>query len=291
LISATIIKKNLKGVPFKYSIKDIFPGAIGLELPNTTIPAILPPLRPWSKNPADQCAWDEIPAYWETYDVITFLADLGIYHPNLTNFLDEREKEQEQKFKTEYFKKRFTISRSIIKIVLLNILDSVNISDIVLIKENHGRLIVKGRKDMSISLSYSGTCIALSVGKRKVGSDIEVLRPITIRKITSSPLFSDTHCRNEKEHSRTILHLWTLVEAYSKLHTRNPYQILKYPMLPEDARFVSYCINQYAIFSLAFRSDPIRNALFWIDPKTVSSVIKNTAGLSRIYYGDRYVRA
>jgi 4'-phosphopantetheinyl transferase len=252
---------------------------------------ILPPIKPWSGNPQNRCEFDSISTYWKVFNIITFLIDLGIYHPNLTNFLDEREKEQEQKFKTEYFKKRFTISRSITKIVLLNILDSMNISDIVLTKENHGRLIVKGRKDMYISLSYSGTSIALSVGKRKIGSDIEVLRPITIRKITSSPLFSDTHCRDAKEHSRTILHLWTLVEAYSKLHTRNPYQILKYPMLPDDARFVSYCINQHAIFSLAFRTGNMRNALFWIDPKTVSSVIKNTAGLSRIYYGDRYVRA
>lgn len=252
---------------------------------------ILPPIKPWSGNTQNRCAFDAIPTYWKGFDVITFLADLGMYHPNLTNFLDDGEKEQEQKFKTEYFKKRFTISRSIIKLILFHILGTGNISDIVLSKKKNGRLIVRGRKDLYISLSYSGTSIALSVGKRKFGSDIEMLRPVQIRKITSSPLFIDTHYRNGKEHSRTVLHLWTLVEAYSKLHTRNPYQILKYPMLPDDARFVSYCINQHAIFSLAFRSDLTSDALLWIDPETLFSGIKNAACSSTTSGGDTYVRA
>ena len=251
----------------------------------------LPPIKPWSGNTQNRCAFDAIPTYWKGFDVITFLADLGMYHPTLTNFLDEREKEQEQKFKTEYFKKRFTTSRSIIKLILFHILDTGNISEIVLGKKKNGRLIVRGRKDLYISLSYSGTCIALSVGKRKFGSDIEMLRPVQIRKITSSPLFIDTHCRNGKEQNRALLQLWTLVEAYAKLHNRNPYQILKYPVLPEDARFVSYCINQHAVFSLAFRSDLTSDALVWIDPETLSSEIKNTASYSTTFEGDTYVRA
>ena len=253
--------------------------------------AILSPIKPWTENTHNRCGFDEISKYWKACDVITFLADLGMYHPSLYNFLDDREREQEQKFKTGYFKKRFTISRTIIKHLLLNILDTGNVSDIVLDKEKNGRIMVRGRQDLFISLSYSGTCIAVSMGKRKFGSDIEVLRPVEIRKIKSCPLFHNKNYGNRKEEIRDVLHLWTLVEAYAKLHSRNPYIILNYPVLPEDAHFVSYSINHHSILSLAFSSDHTRDTLLWIDPKTVSSAIKNAACSSTIPDGDTYVRA
>jgi len=253
--------------------------------------AILPPLQTWSGNTQNRCRFDKILTYWKACDVITFLADLGMYNASLYNFLDDREKEREQKFKTDYFKKRFTISRSIIKLILMNILDTGNISDIVLNKKKNGRILVRGRQDMYISLSYSGTCIALSVGKRKFGSDIEVLRPVEIRKIKSCPLFYDTNCRNGKEQIRNVFHLWTVVEAYAKLYARNPYQILNYRVLPDDAHFVSYCINHHSILSLAFSSDQMRDALLWIDPGTFSQAITNAACSSTISDGDTHVRA
>ena len=253
--------------------------------------AILPPLRPWSGNTQNKCGFDEILTYWKAGDVITFLADLGMYHASLCNFLDEREKEHVQKFKTDYFKKRFTLSRSIIKLILQNILDTEHISDIVLSKKKNGRIIVRGRQDLYISLSYSGTCIAVSVGKRKFGSDIEVLRPVEMGKIKSCPLFYDKNCRNGKEQDRNVLFLWTLVEAYAKLYNKNPYQILNYRVLPEDAHFVSYCINQHAILSLAFSSDHMRDTLLWIDPGTFSTAMTTANYSSNIFNGDTHVRA
>ena len=74
----------------------------------------------------NQCLFEEIPVYWEANDAITFLADIGMYHPSLYHVLDNSEKEQEQKFKTAYFKKRFTISRSLLKHILQPILAADN---------------------------------------------------------------------------------------------------------------------------------------------------------------------
>ena len=113
--------------------------------------AILPPLQPWSGNTQNKCGFDEILTYWKACDVITFLADLGMYHASLYNFLDEREKEHVQKFKTDYFKKRFTISRSIIKLILQNILDT----------ETYIRYCSEGKRKTGALLSGAGrTCIS-----------------------------------------------------------------------------------------------------------------------------------
>ena len=236
------------------------------------------PIKPWVSSISNRCVFDEILNYWKAYDVITFLVDLGIYHPSLDNFLDDREKEQEQKLKSDYFKKRFTVSRSILKHILLNICETKKISDINLDKKKNGRVVVKGNRNICISLSYSGTCIALSVGKRKIGSDIEEICPVSIKKIRSSPLFNHMNYRNEKERIRDFLHVWTLIEAYAKLYDKNPYPYLNYKFLPENGHFVSYCINQRLILSLAFNQSELKDVVLWIDPGcigTESSEMKN----------------
>lgn len=237
-----------------------------MEIPCTTTTAIPPPLRSWSRTPQNRCSFDEIPAYWKRHDVITFLADVGMYNALLYPFLDALEKEQVKQFKSEYFKKRFAVSRSIIRHILTHIPDMEKIPDIVLNKDKNGRIRVKNRPDVFISLSYSGSCFAVTMGKIKIGTDIEVVRPLKLRKIRSSPLFNDAKCWNEKERIRHLLHMWTRVEAYAKLHDMTPYSLLARSSLPPDASFVSYCIDRHSILSLASDNGLKKDALFWIDP-------------------------
>jgi len=242
-----------------------------LEIPCITTPAIPPVLRPWSKNASNRCVCDEIPAYWKAYDVITFLVDLGIYHPYLYYVLDKHEKEQEQKFKTEYFKKRFTVSRSILKHILQPLLGAKDPSDILLGKEEKRRIRVHSRPDICISLSYSGSCIAITVGKQKIGSDIEVVRPVRDKKITSCPIFNNYHCMDDKEHVLQVVHIWTLVESYAKLYDKNPYTLLNTCSLFKEANFVSYCINQHSIFSLASGQEQFTDTLVWLDTSGIGN--------------------
>jgi len=225
----------------------------------------LPPIIPWEKNRANMCAFGEIFSYWKDYDILTFLVGLGIYHPSLCTFLDSFEKEKELRYKTAISHKRFVVSRSILKHILLNILLAPNLSDIILIRREDGRILVKDFPEVYISLSYSGTSIAITVGKRKIGSDIEVLRPMDIRKTQSYPLFTDKNCRNDKERIQNFLHQWTLIEAYAKLHDSIPYPYLMLRDFPRDADFVSYCINNSSVFSLASGLDMGKDALFWLD--------------------------
>lgn len=237
-----------------------------MELPGKKTDTILPSIRSWSGNSHTRCTYDEIPGYWNEFDVITFLIDLGMYHTSLYDLLDIREKEREHVFRTDYFKKRFIVSRSIIKQILVKIIKAENIADIILYKKKTGQILVRGRKDIYLSLSYSGTSIAVSVAKRKIGNDIERVCPGDKRKIKSSPLVDPSKCRTKKEESLHVLHVWTLVEACAKLRDRNPYPLLNSSTLLQDASFVSYCVDQHAIVSFACEGSPVHDTLLWIDP-------------------------
>jgi 4'-phosphopantetheinyl transferase len=188
-----------------------------------------------------------------------------MYHTSLYDVLTSSEKEREQKFKTEYFKKRFTISRSILKYILQPILVTDNPSKILLEKEKKGRVLIPGRPDIFISLSYSGPCIAITLGKQKIGSDLEVVRPVKANKIESCQIFIDYPYTDEQQYLWQLIHVWTLVESYAKLYDENPYRHLNSCSKVKDTTFVSYCINKHLIFSLASKKEQFADALVWLD--------------------------
>lgn len=240
-----------------------YKGAIRVDPRGIAMHAIPPPLRPWAGNSTNRCVFEEIPAYWEAHDVITFLADFGIYQPSLYDLLDNSEKDQEQKFKTEYFKKRFTISRGLLKHIIQPILGADHPSDVLLGKEKKGRVVLPARPDIFISLSYSCPYVAITLGKQKTGSDLEVVRPVKAGKIASSQIF--TGYSGDRECLQQVIHVWTLVESCAKLFDENPYTLLNSCSLFKDADFVSYCINSHLIFSLASGKKQFSDTLVWLD--------------------------
>jgi 4'-phosphopantetheinyl transferase len=247
------------------------------------------PIRSLSGTTIDQCLFEEIPQYWEANDIITFLADLRMDHTLLSDHLDNREKEQEKKFKTEYFKKRFTVSRSLLKRILQSVVGADNPTDILLSKEKKGRVIMPCRPDICISLSYSGPYIAISIGKQKIGCDIEVVRPVKTKKIESSPVFINYNCSKDGEHLHRVIHMWTIIESYAKLYDKNPYPLLNSCSLSENANFVSYCVDNHMIFSLASEKIQFTDTLVWLDPSGLGKASNIPSGISG-RYGAGYKR-
>lgn len=223
------------------------------------------PLTPWNATNANRCTLEQIVPYWEDNDTLTFLVDLDTYHPSFSTFLDHEEKEHELRYKTAVSRKRFVVSRTFLKHILKQVLSTPTLSDIILIRKKYGRIFINDFPGIYISLSYSGTWIAITVAKRKIGSDIEVLRPMDIRKVKSHPLFYSVEARNEKERTRHFLQIWTLLEAGAKLRDRNTYACLTEKAFPPYITFVSYCINNTSIFSLASGPDKVREVLLWLD--------------------------
>lgn len=229
------------------------------------IPAVLPPLIPWSKNAQNRCVYDDIMSYWRSYDAITFLVDIRGYNPALHDFLTNDEKGRELRYKLLISRYRFVVSRSILKHILSAILEKKDIMDIILIRDEDGRIHVKDRSDIYISLSYNGTSIAITVGKRKLGSDIERVRPLRDKKITASPIFFDYLYAQGEERIQHVIHIWTLVESYAKLYDKNPYPLLNSCLPFENAEFMSYNIDQHMIFSLASVQGNLTGVLVWLD--------------------------
>jgi 4'-phosphopantetheinyl transferase len=251
---------------------------------------ILPSIRSWSKNPHNTCAFDEIPQYWNEYDVLVFFADTDRYNEYGYNGLDEAELNRVRQFKSDYFKKRFIVSRSLLKRILEYIPGKGDRDPIVLFRE-HKRILVPGRKNLFLSLSYSDSCIAICVGKRKTGIDIEEVQQLDLKKVRSSPLFDFSECRDEKEEALHTLHAWTLVEAYAKLRDINPFPLLNRSSLVHDASFVSYLTDQRFVVSLACDSGTINHALFWIDTPQLSSTIKDARFFTPTNGGEMHVRS
>ena len=105
----------------------------------------------------------------------------------------------------------------------------------------------------------------ITLGKQKIGCDIEVVRPVKAHKIVTCRLFSDSLHAGDREFFRTVIHGWTLVESYAKLYDENPYLLLNSCSLSEDTNFVSYCINNHLILTLASGKKQITDILVWLD--------------------------
>ena len=254
--------------------------------------AIPPSLKTWSKCPQNRYSPDEFPAYWKTHDVITVLADTGMYDETRYHCLDTAEKEQHRQLKSDYFKKRFTVSRSLLRQILPLVPGMENGAGIVMTREKNGRIRINNRPDIFISLSYSGAFIALTLGKRKVGSDIGMVHPRDIRKIRTRPLLDSLTGGIGRNQDQRLVHAWTLLEAYAKFRDMSLYPLTRDRFSLSDAHFVSYCIDSCAILSLAYEGASLQDSLLWIDPGCGSSRGRESmAAGSPLPYGGTNVRA
>lgn len=231
------------------------------------MPEFLPSLRFWSENSLNRCTHDDITRYWKEYDVITFLIDLDECTSSYFPILDPGEKEQEKTYKSDYFKKRFTVSRTTIKQILQPVIRAETASDIHLGKGKKGRVTILGRPDIFISLSYSGTYIAVTVGKQKIGSDIELIRLLKMQKIQSCAFFCNTWRSSESDHNRKILHQWTMMESFVKLRDMALYPLLKERFNVDGVHFSSYLIDQRFILSLASEDPHLDDVVLRICPE------------------------
>jgi hypothetical protein len=73
---------------------------------------------------------------------------------------------------------------------------------------------------------------------------------------------------DDKEKTRQVIHVWTLVESYAKLFDENPYSLLNPNAVFREANFVSYYINKYLILSLASEKKQFADSLVWLDHST-----------------------
>lgn len=238
-----------------------------MDVPCRPEPAVLPPLRPWSRDADTRCAFGDVTSFWTTHEAVSFLVDIGVYRPSLHALLTRDERERERRFRPAVSRQRYVVSRCVLKRILVEIQSEERVANIVLSRNADGRIRVDGRPDVYVSLSYSGRSIAITVGKRKLGSDLEDMRPVRDAKITASPAYRAYPPPRGAGHTQQVIHVWTLLESCAKLFDRNPYPLLDRRTPFSRADFVSYCVERRAIFSLASAPGRLDTVLVWLDPE------------------------
>lgn len=158
---------------------------------------------------------EHIPRLWQQNDILILICELDDYGTLATDHLDEKEKRDFGSLKTEYFRKRFIVSRMVLKSVLCSLTKEGPLSDISLCKDKNGRLHVRGHNELNICISYSGNVIFLAISKIELGIDAEEKRDLPLNNVSGN-------MKTEKSHSGRyltdvkFLTDWTLKEAYCK---------------------------------------------------------------------------
>ncbi|AKB85440.1 4'-phosphopantetheinyl transferase superfamily protein [Methanococcoides methylutens] len=191
---------------------------------------------------------------WNKNEALIFLIDLEIDEQLRLSDLTIDEKDYLNTLKTEYFRKRFIVSRSLLKTVLQHILKKRSSSDISLYRNNKGRVCVKNHEDIYICISYSENLVAISLSKQKIGIDIEHIRQIDLNIF--SKYFQDKRFERDmlQEDNINLLKEWTLKEAYCKLTDQSMLACLNKEIVLDHLDHHQLSINDKYIISVVLTS-------------------------------------
>jgi 4'-phosphopantetheinyl transferase len=196
----------------------------------------------------------DIPNLWEQNDILILLIDLDNYTFG-TGYLDDNEKEDLNNFKTNYFRERYIVSRTVLKFVLHYLLKGQSVFKICTYKDEYGRVHVRGHEELHICISYTGNVISLAISKVNVGIDIEFKRPISSGKFSKYLNKKDLET-DGLENGLELLTLFTLKEAYSKFTNKSIISCLNKELDLEYIFYSSFNLNDRYILSIVTDTKP-----------------------------------
>ncbi|MGV8075714.1 MAG: 4'-phosphopantetheinyl transferase family protein [Methanosarcina sp.] len=226
---------------------------------------------------------EDIPHLWEQNDILIFLINLDNYNVLaddvlktnniltdniltnniLTDHLDMAEKEHLESLKTSYFKKRYIVSRIVLKCVLKYVLKDIPgcilkdqcLSDIGTYNDEYGKVHIRTHKELHICISYTGNIVSLAISKVEVGIDIELKKSISpgkVLKYLQTPALKAEDFGNELD----FLTAWTLKEAYCKFSNKSMLTSLNKELDLGSVFHSSYILNNKYILSVITDANP-----------------------------------
>lgn len=196
---------------------------------------------------------ENTPHLWEKNDILIFLIDLDNYDALSTENLNNTEKEYLEKLQTLYFKKRFIVSRTVLKHIICNILKMESILNISTYKDRYGEVHILDHEDLHICISYSENIVALAISKFKIGVDIENKRPLelknTLKYLHKTPLYTGNSINDSD-----FLNIWTLKEAYCKFSNKSLFSFLNKEPDFNNASYFNFLLDNKYIFSIVTES-------------------------------------
>ncbi|TFH06198.1 MAG: hypothetical protein E4H06_00120 [Methanosarcina sp.] len=198
---------------------------------------------------------ENIPHFWEQNDVLIFLIDLDNYDTLSMECLNNIEREYLEKLQTIYFKKRYIVSRMVLKHVLCNLLNKNSVLDISTYKDECGEVHILNHKELHICIAYSENVLTLAISKVEVGIDVEIKRSLTL-KHTLKYLQTTSSSSEKSASDADILRTWTMKEAYCKFSNKNIFSILSKEPDFNNTCYASYVLDNKYIFSVITDSNP-----------------------------------
>lgn len=157
----------------------------------------------------------DLPVLWEQNNILILLIDLDTYNNFNTEHLDISEKKYLEILKTSYFKKRYIISRLVLKEIIYSLLKeqfsfkNQSLSEIHTYKDEFGRIHLtyerqtdarerdhseedpskknrdeKNHNKLHVCISYTSNIISLAISKVELGVDIELKKPLSLQKLS-----------------------------------------------------------------------------------------------------------
>lgn len=195
-----------------------------------------------------------IPYLWQQNDVLVFLVDLDNYNTFNASYLSRIELEYLEKLQTNHFKKRYIVSRTVLKHIICKVANERSASEISTYKDENGKVCVLNHNELCICISYTGSLAALAISKVDVGIDIELARKLVL-KSTFKNLYKKISLMDETVGETDILKTWILKEAYSKFSNKNMYLIFNKELDLNGVNHLTYVLDNKYLFSIVTRSE------------------------------------
>lgn len=197
----------------------------------------------------------DIPLLWEQKDILILLFDLNSFTSG-TDYFDDNEKKELNTLKTNYFRERYLVSRTVLKSILYYLLKGQSISKINTYKDEFGRVHVRDHEEFHICISYTGKIATLAISKMDVGIDIELIKPFSTGKF-SKYLNSQVLKTNGLKNCPDLLILFTIKEAYSKFSNKSIISCINKELDLSSINASSYILNDSYMLSIITDARPI----------------------------------
>ncbi|AKB46425.1 hypothetical protein MSKOL_0648 [Methanosarcina sp. Kolksee] len=197
---------------------------------------------------------EHIPYLWQQSDVLVFLVDLDNYDTFNTSYLSKIELEYLERLKTNHFKKRYIVSRTVLKHIICKVANERSASEISTYKNENGKVCVLNHNELCICISYTESLAALAISKVDVGIDIELVRKLSLKSIIKN-LYKKTSLMDETVDETDFLKIWTLKEAYSKFSNKKMHLIFNRELDLNSVNYLTWIIDNKYLFSIVTCSE------------------------------------
>ncbi len=192
---------------------------------------------------------EHIPYLWKQSDILVFLVDLDNYDTFNTSYLSTIELEYLERLQTNNFKKRYIVSRTVLKHIICKVANERSASEISTYKDENGKVCVLNHNELCTCVSYTKSLVALAISKIDIGIDIELTRKLAL-KSTFKNLHKKTSLTDETVSETNLLKTWTLREAYSKFSNKKMYLIFNKELDLSSVNHSTYVLDNKYIFSI-----------------------------------------